>query len=364
MATGLDAFHYAGASARVRGLYSHLIKPNTWHDLIAARDLASAVALLKTTRYADVISATEQSGVSSLEQIERQLWGWAAEMAYQTMTLTTGDVHSLLLVWWQQFELENLKAVFRGLDQQMDPADIRRFLIPLGEHSTLPWEGLLHEHSVSSVIDHLRDTHYINPLRNAYPVYQREHSVFSLEIALDIRYYRDLAAKIKRLRGSESEEARRVVGFRLDMLNLLWAFRYRFYYGLSAEETVNYTLWQTVRTGAALVRDIAMGANARDVLLRVWGEGVLDLSPLQELESAQGAGDQAAWLPRIELILQRRWRELAMREMSGYPFKLGALLGYLVLQQLEVHDLITLLEGKGMGWEPERIGQHLIRGKE
>ena len=49
------------------------------------------------------------------------------------MTFVSGGVRGLLLVWWQQFELENLKAVFRGFDQRMEPAEIQRFLIPLGE---------------------------------------------------------------------------------------------------------------------------------------------------------------------------------------------------------------------------------------
>ena len=195
-------------------------------------------------------------------------------------------------------------------------------------------------------------------------------------MALDIRYYRDLAAAIKHLGGADREEARRLLGAHLDMLNVLWAFRYRSYYGLSAEEIVNYTLWQTVRTDAAVVRDIALGAEPRDILLRVWGEGAFDPVLLQSLGPSQGTMDadvlhppdvlhpQASLLPRIELILRRYWMRLAEREMGGYPFKLGALLGYLVLQQLEVHDLVTLLEGKGMGWELERIRQHLVRGKE
>ena len=370
MAAGLDALQYAGATAHIRALYARLLDDAVWHDLLAARDLATAVGLLRTTTYSDVIATVEQSGAFVLERVEQLLWGRAAENSHRTMTFVSGDVRRLLLVWWQQFELENLKAVFRGLDQKMEPAEIQRFLIPLGEHSTLPWEALLHEHSVASLIEHLRDTHYINPLRNAYPLYQHEHSLFAVEVALDIRYYRDLAAGIEHLGGTDREEARRLLGAHLDMLNVLWAFRYRSYYGLSAEEIVNYTLWQTVRTDTAVVRDIALGADPRDILLRVWGEGAFDPELLQSLGPSLGMMDadvlhpQASLLPRIELILRRYWMRLAAREMGGYPFKLGTLLGYLVLQQLEVHDLVTLLEGKGMGWELERIRQHLVRGKE
>jgi vacuolar-type H+-ATPase subunit C/Vma6 len=360
--TGLDALHYAGANARMRGLYADLLSDTVWHDLLAAGNYPIAVSVLRQTSYGDIISESEQSGSPTLEMIERRLWGKTAEITQQAMVLLSGGARTLLSVWWQRFELENLKAIFRGLDQQMEPNAIRRFLIPLGEHSTLAWDTLLHAHSVGGLIDYLRNTHYINPLRNAYPRYQHDGSLFALEIALDIRYYRDLAAAIQRLSGSDRDDARRILGYHLDMLNVLWAFRYRNYYGLSAEEIVNYTLWHTVRTDTDLVRAIALGADPRDIISRVWGDRVLE----QEFwpGAGQGPEGETSWLPAMEMSLYRYWRKLARRELTGYPFRLGPTLGYLVLHELEVRDLITLLEGKGMRWRPERIAQHLIRRKE
>jgi vacuolar-type H+-ATPase subunit C/Vma6 len=64
------------------------------------------------------------------------------------------------------------------------------------------------------------------------------------------------------------------------------------------------------------------------------------------------------------MALYRFWRGLARREMSGYPFKLGAILGYLVLEELEARDIVTLLEAKSLGWGPDLIQQHLVRRRE
>ncbi|MHB9032365.1 MAG: V-type ATPase subunit, partial [Anaerolineae bacterium] len=102
-----------------------------------------------------------------------------------------------------------------------------------------------------------------------------------------------------------------------------------------------------------LVREIALGADPREIVQRLWGNAV-DLSILGT------TNDPIQMLPWLELALQRYWRKLALNEMSGYPFKLGAQLGYLVLSELEIHDLVTVLESKGMGWPPERIQQNLI----
>ncbi len=362
MPIGLDAAQYAATNARVRGLRAELLDDPTWARLLASRDLPATLASLQTTPYGLVLREAEAMGDRSLEHIERQMWGRAAASVRKAKSLLGGAARTLLGVWWQHFELENLKALFRGFDQGMEPDAIRRFLIPLTDDSTLSWETLLHERSVINLIDRLGHTHYINPLRNALPVYQRERSLFPLEIALDVRYYRDLAAAINGLGGSDRADARRILGTHLDILNILWAYRYRLYYGQSAEEIVNYTLWRTIRTDTALVREIALGADPHDVVARVWGPGAVDLSLLQGIDLSCDAGSEL--LPRLELAFQRFWRRLALRELGGYPFGLGPVLGYLVLEELEIHDLVTLLEGKSMGWKHDRISQLLIRSKE
>ncbi|MHB0856991.1 MAG: V-type ATPase subunit [Anaerolineae bacterium] len=357
MATGLDAIVYAGANARIRGLHSRLLSDALWRDLIHSENLATTLNLLRDTPYRDAILTVEESGSFSLEALERELLGRAATNVRKAMSLTSGGARTLLLVWRQHYELENIKATFRGVEQGMEPENILRYLTPLGGGTGLAWDALLHERTVAGLIERFTGTHYINPLRNAFPVYQRERSLFPIEVALDIRYYRDVAAAIKHLGGADRDAAQRVLGTRLDILNILWAYRYRVYYGLSAEEIVNYTLWHTLRTNTQLIREIALGADPRDVLAQVWGEGAFDLTALD-------TSNLAGLIPQLELLLQRFWRQRVSREIGGYPFGLGNLLAYIVLQEMEVHDLLTLLEGKSMGWYPQRIDQHLVRREE
>ncbi|HHX42750.1 MAG TPA: V-type ATPase subunit [Chloroflexi bacterium] len=358
MAVGLDAVRYSAANARVRGLASQLLSEEIWQALIAAEDLGATLNILHTTVYADVAAELEAGGAVTLEDLERHLHARAAQNIRRAMAFVSGARRNLLQVWWQHFELENLKALFRGFDQGLPPDAIRHFLIPLDAASQLPWDALLHTQSVAGLVDRLGNTHYGQPLRNALPSYRREQSLFAIEIALDIRYYRDLAAAINALGGADLEDARRILGTRLDILNILWAYRHRVYYRLSAEEIINYTLWHTFRTDTRLIRDIALGAAPEDILERVWGRGTVDLSLLEQ------ATTEAAMVTTLELILERFWWGLARSAMGGYPFRLGALLGYVVLQETEIVDLVTLLEAKTMRWDRERVCRHLVRCEE
>lgn len=358
MPTGLDAVRYAAANARVRGLYAQLLGGDTWNTLISVEGYDAALSILRDTTYGSTIREVEQRGPLTIERLERRLLARAASNARLAMRLTRGGARDIIHVWWQHFELENLKAVFRGIDQGLPPETIQRLIVPLGERASLPWETLTHEATVQGLVERLQGTHYINPLRAALPVYERQGTLFPVEVALDIRYYRDLAAAIHALGGEDRADARDVFGAWLDILNILWAYRHREYYHLSAEEIVNYTLWHTERTDAGLIREIALGADPLDVIPRVFGPGAVDVGALP------ASRDPAEWMHRLERALYEHWRRLALRQMGGYPFRLGTFLGYLVLEELEAGDLVTLLEAKRMGWDAGLLVQHLIRGRE
>ena len=359
MVSGLEAVQYAGASSRVRGMRSRLLSSDLWQPLILAESFDQAVAVLARSDYGPLLSGPATvDGRLDLERAERRLLGRAAGDCRRAMTMLRGDAQRMVQTWWQHYEMDNLKAVFRGVQMGITPQRIRDYMIPLEGHSRLPWEVLLHERTINGLIDRLRGSRYVNPLLNAYPSYQRDDSIFYLEVAVDVRYYRDIAVGIGQLSRGDQAQAKSVLGTHVDILNLLWAYRYRIYYSLSAEEIVNYTIWHTFRTDVDLVRDIALGASPIDIVTRVWGAGAVDTAELAAIE------DQQRMLPRLELMLKRYWRRLAARQMRGYPFGLGAILGYLVVAELEVEDLVTVLESKRLGWVPERIRDHLIRGEE
>jgi V/A-type H+-transporting ATPase subunit C len=348
---------YAAAGAQVHALSSRLLTPAMWGELQTAKGLMETLNRLRMSDYLDLLPDSGQIG--SLELVESRLSGRGAANTRRVMTFLDGAARNLVGVWFRHYELENIKALFRAIDQGMDADVIRRFLVPLGDYTSLPWEALIHETSVSALIERFTQTHYINPLRAAYRMYERDRSMFPIEVALDIRYYRDVAAAMDRLGGTERAVAVRLFGTRLDMLNILWALRYRVYYHLSAEEIVNYTLWHTVHTDVDMIREIALGADPREIVERIWGRDAIDLSQLADFGS-----NEVRLLPRMELLLERYWRRLALREVWSSALHFGAVLGYIVVQEIEILDLISLLEAKGMGWNYERIGQHLIRGEE
>src|SRR5438046_504689 len=84
----------------------------------------------------------------------------------------------------------------------------------------------------------------LNPRRAIIQIkrYSAEQSLFPLEVALDLSYWRHLWAEARKLTGQDQEQGVKIIGALLDMNNLMWAIRYRVYHKLSEEELINYTL--------------------------------------------------------------------------------------------------------------------------
>jgi len=354
MISPLDPPRYAAVYAKVHTRFSQLLSPGTWEDLLSASDLPEFIRRLEGTPYRAVVDLESDEGVD-LAHLERSLRGHSAQAVRSLLRFMPPGPRDLLAWRWRRFELDNLKTVLRAVKRQVDPERARATLVPLGEASAIPWEVLLEARSVSAVVDRLTDTFYGRALEPALDRYHREDRLFVLEVRLDLVYFRRLLEKIEGLGGQDRKEAERFLGIMIDSQNVLWAFRYREYYGLSPEEILNYSLHRGVKVDVSTIRRVAQGASLLAVMQDVW-DGIL--SGLDRLE---GLSDEEA-LVHAEGIFDRFMFKQARQVRTGYAMHLGIVLGYDVMLETEVGDLVTIAEGKAGGWSAQQIRPYLTVG--
>jgi vacuolar-type H+-ATPase subunit C/Vma6 len=183
--------------------------------------------------------------------------------------------------------------------------------------------------------------------------YTVEGSLFPLEVALDLDYWRRLWRDVDRLTGTDRAQARRIVGSLLDVTNLMWAIRYRVNHHLSEEEIINYTLPFGYRVHDEDVRAIAAGADIAQLVMRIYPgiEGVGEL-----LRAPQDG------LPQLEAQFQRHVVQECRTAFVGYPFHVGVPAAYLILTEFEIQDLTVLVEAKSSQMPAERFCPYLLIG--
>ena len=340
---------YAAINAHVRSMYSSMLTEQEFTRLIEAPDFASLLEQLKGTGYGPYLERVGEKDLTARRaayQIRERLAD-----AYNTLITTApSQTKNLLMQLYRHFEVTNLKAVLRGIVAGWTWDQVRFLLFPFGPSGVIPAEAMIETHNVASAVELLQGTPYYETLSFAMKRYSAEGTLFPLEVALDLTYWRNLWNDVMQLTGQDRTQAMRIIGPYLDSTNLMWAIRYRVYHHLSEEEIVNYTLPFGYRVSDEAIRSIAAGADIGMVVSRIY-PGLPDIDSL--LEQPQG-------LQALELLLQRNVVAACRAAFLGDPFHIGIPIAYLMLFRMEVQDLTVLLEEKETGIKVEDIRKYLM----
>jgi V/A-type H+-transporting ATPase subunit C len=345
-------FGYAGINARVRAKYSTQLSDELWAELVAAPDLAALIDVLRRTAYGPYLMEGAEGALTPRRAVYL-VEGQMAEAFRTIIRIAPPQTCPLITLLYRNFEVANLKAVLRGIMSQAAWLQVKYVLFPFGSGTVLPAEAMVTTRSVEAAIELLRGTPYYDTLSHALKRYQTEQGLFPLEVALDLSYWREIWEAIHRLAKPDRLQALRIVGAWLDVNNLMWAIRYRVYYGLSPEELINYTLPWGFEVRDADIRAIAAGADIPPIVQRIYPNA----ANIAELLAEPRKG-----LPALEVQLQRRIRAQCHRALAGYPFQIGVPLAYLVLKKMEIQDLTVLLEAKASHTPPEVFRNYLVMG--
>ncbi len=330
-------------------MISELLSSQQKRSLITSPNLEDAVRQLDSTTYGAELVALPKEGMALLpveKAFERNLVN-----AYDRVIRSLdGPPRVLVERMLNRFEVDNLKAILRGVVAGSSPEEVRRNLLPLGRRSQLPLDDLLAARSVAEVIDSLGNLHYARTLRDALERYERERSLFPLEVALDLDYYRHLWSAVEALSPSDRAVASRMMGIRYDVINVDWMLRYKAIYHLSPEEIFNYTLPHGHRIDDEIMH---RAGRAYDL------PGLVGELPDPYRRLLQPLTKEAANIWQLEVVLNRYWCHQAKAALAGYPFQIGVILAYLFLKEAEIHDLKAILEGKRYSRSPDEIAAFL-----
>lgn len=342
---------YAAISARVRAMYSSLLSSQDMARLSDAPDFSSLIAQLKNTVYGPYLENLKEKELTP-GRVDSQIKGRLAGFYYSVIHMSPEHARPIIKQLYRYFEVQNLKAVLRGIVTDPSWERVRDVLFPMGTMTVLPAQAMVEAGNVSAAVELLQGTMYYETLSFAMKRYSAEQTLFPLEVALDLYYWRQLWQEAKKLQGQDRDQALRVVGSLMDMNNLMWVIRYRVYHQLSEEELINYTLPFGYHVRDADVRAIAAGADLASVVGRVY-PNIPDVNMLLE--------EPRSGLPQLEQQLKRHVMKQCLASFTGNPFHIGLPLAFLVLGDLEIQDLTVLIEAKSTQMPDEEFRPYLIR---
>jgi V/A-type H+-transporting ATPase subunit C len=343
---------YAAIQARVRAMYSTLFTSQVWAKLCEATEFDSLIGEIKQTAYRPYLESVDETLLKprrAISQVKQRM----ADTYLAVIRLAPSNTRPLFTQLYRHFEIDNLKAVLRGIVTGAEWDQVLYVLFPLGPVTVLPAQRMMEGGTIEAAVELLRDTPYYDTLAHSMERYTAEQSLFPLEVALDLHYWRTLWHDVNRLPGQDRTQALRIVGSLVDLNNLMWAIRYRVYHQLSEEEIINYTLPFGYWVQDEDIRSIAAGADIAQVVTRLYPQ----LTGVDALLQQPQQG-----LPELERQLQRHVATQCQAAFVGYPFHVGIPLGYLILTEWEIQDLTVLIEAKSAHMPIEQFASHLLTG--
>ncbi len=341
---------FALVNAKVRARLSTLLSTDVIGRLVVAADLAEFYAALQGTVYEPIFSRPEinfDPRVGEKYLVEKEI-EWHAELLQDLR----GPEKELVAHFLEKYEIENLKTALRIRDGSRGEEEID-YMVRGSLPNAIPYTAVVEAASLEDTLALLAGTPYLVPVRSAIDDYKDRGTLFPVEIALEIDYFKRLQERIEALSKKNREIARSLVGLEIDQKNISWLIRLKFYYDIPTGELMDYNIPGGIRMTREKMRKAFMAESVKEVLA-----SSLDKSYKGAMELV-GGGEELGKLYLLEIILWNSFLRQARRTLSGFPFTIGTVLAYLILKRTEIRNIITILNGKVYRMGREEIDSHL-----
>jgi V/A-type H+/Na+-transporting ATPase subunit C len=345
---------YPYINARIRAMRSDLLAPRFFDDLLSLPDAASVGHSLVNTVYSRVVGdLSAHDPVSGLEGGLRQEWSRAVNKVHG---MASGKPRELLEIFLERWEMENLKGILRGKKAEAGVAEIMTGVLPTGILGEGALAELARQPSLQVVVDLLATwrSHYAGPLKKAMKSRHELNELEPLELALDRDYYENA---VKNLEGGSRQGrlVRPFMGFLIDRVNILTAFKISTGGGTTRPETARYFLEGGLDFPFTVYSRIVQSRDIREMVDSARNTSYGDL--FQGLEDTQRRLPSSAWLGgELDRRVLHRAKSVGLKD----PLGMGLVVGYLFQKYHEIGNLRIILRGMNFEMYPEDIRSLLV----
>lgn len=260
------------------------------------------------------------------------------------MRFLGGSIKAFMDEWAKIYEIENLKMITRAIVNKKK-AD---FLYKLRENKKLQPELMKDIKSLDDLQEFLSGTDYYRMALDSLPRVKEENNAFYFEMNLDNFYAQNLKKKLTFVPPGDKKVVKGLFFYYLEMLRILWIYRAKFNFKLTTEEIIalipNLSLVLTQHRYDELLASETPEDYIKIMRRLRFLPAATDKDPNQSLET------------QVFRMLSAR----AKKHLTGNPFNLGVLLGFVILQDINVKNVTVLLQSKKLKYDTEKVASMLV----
>ncbi|MBC7960752.1 MAG: V-type ATPase subunit, partial [Vallitaleaceae bacterium] len=204
----------------------------------------------------------------------------------------------------------------------------------------------LRARNITELVESIRGTKFYGILK---PLILEENKIdlFSAEMALDMYYYNRLIGQLKpSMQDKEGEILRKLFGAEADLKNILWIYRGKKYYNINKDILNRYLIPLSDKLQKEELNKLVEANDDVEVIELIQNTFYKDVL----------TGNPKKWEHEFLQYLLKVER----KNVRFFPFSLAPVVGYIVLKELEINNIISIIEGIRYSVPSEDIRDQLI----
>lgn len=339
---------YGYINARLKGQHGKLLRLGAYEELLTMPDFEAFVKWLASSPYSKEWQEA-QARFSGLEAAEEALSAGFYSSVRMMKKISEGRPGRLIAVIIRRWDIENLKAVIRGIHNRWDADEIFRGVLPAGNLDKVKLAELCRKNDLRDLADTLAtwNDDLSVPITKALPEYEKNHNLSAMELEIDKFYYYQ---SLKELSGMDRNKilVRDMFRKEIDLLNIKSLRRLMARSGGDIQEPSKYYLpggkLLTLDKYAALLDP----KESKKALRSLKG------TALYRRLVRNGSGTDRDDAPE-----RNDWHEKA-GSYRGDPLGIDVALGFLWQKYFEVVNLRLIARGKHFGLPAEDIREQFL----
>lgn len=336
-----NLFVYSGLTTKIHALKKNLITPAQYVEISQLSSVCELSRYLQEfPAYSDILSET------SLEDMHRgELEVVIKDSLYKDFSKIYNfaglNQRKYLNLYFMKYEVETLKRFLRGLFDNRPDLDVIVHLNDFDIHTNIDTAQVSNSKNIEEFINSLCKTVYYKPLTKVHSL--GNSTRFDYELCLDLfRFTYIWQQRKKFFSGDELETITHVYGTKIDLLNILWTYRCKCYYSLSADEIYSYLIPVSYKLKPSQLKELS-DAEDKEVFFSAYKNTYYgnryDLEPFSSLKE----------------MYNFAITDIHRKDYKKDSYSLACVNEYLFLKEIETKKIITATESIRYGCPPDEI---------
>lgn len=333
---GFSLIKYPAIDAKLKGMYAKQLSNTDLLELIRQPDSISVISSLKTKFKPLEFLKDDATRVETEDALDSVL----IEDIKKIRIYLSEEEKKIFDIFISKYEIKCLKSVLKNLISsskiESNITDVEAWTSTIFKNI----EKILNVQNVDEYLDAIKSSRYY--LKISELVNKENIPIFELETSLDKEYFKILSKAVQ----GKSGTLKKIIGTRIDTLNLLWILRLKKFYSLPVSEIEKLLIPVNYELKKSQIKEIIEAEDYEEI------QAILRKTYYQKLSYC----DENDIEQEIKILLKHQY--LSVLRQS--KFDLSFVFAYIYLSEYQKSNIVHILGGIHYNFDKQEIEKRLI----